>query len=53
MLTNTGYRAITEATMDIGWYLMRYYNQRRPHAANDGLRPVVKEEKLTSLSDIS
>ena len=47
---NTGYRSITEDTMDIGWYLMRYYNQRRPHAANDGLPPIVKEEKLKSLS---
>lgn len=47
---NTGYRSITEATMDIGWYLMTYYNQRRPHAANDGLQPAVKEEKLKSVS---
>ena len=47
---NTGYRSITEATMDIGWYLMTYYNQRRPHAANDGLSPAAKEEKLKSLS---
>ncbi len=47
---NTGYRSITEATMDIGWYLMTYYNQRRPHAANDGLPPVAKEEKLKSVS---
>lgn len=45
-----GYRTMTEATMDIGWYLMTYYNQRRPHAANGGLPPVVKEEKLKSLS---
>ena len=47
---NTGYRSIAEATMDIGWYLMTCYNQRRPHAANDGLSPVAKEEKLKSLS---
>lgn len=50
---NTGYRSITEATMDVGWYLMTYYNQRRPHGANDGLPPVEKEEKLKSLSGIS
>ncbi|GAB3097061.1 hypothetical protein GCM10027217_12800 [Pseudomaricurvus hydrocarbonicus] len=50
---NSGYRSITEATMDIGWYLMTYYNQRRPHAANDGLPPAVKEENLKSLSGIS
>lgn len=47
---NAGYRTITEATMDIGWYLMTYYNQRRPHAANGGMPPEVKEEKLKSLS---
>jgi putative transposase len=50
---NTGYRSIAEATMDIGRYLMGYYNQRRPHMANDGLPPLVKEEKLKSLSGIS
>ena len=47
---NTGYRSISEATMDIGWYLMTYYNQRRPHATNDGLPPMVMEEKLKSMS---
>lgn len=52
-IPNTGYRSITEATMDIGWYLMSFYNQKRPHAANDGLPPVAKEEKLKSLSGIS
>lgn len=45
-----GYQNITEATMDIGWYLMTYYNKRRPHATNDGLSPVEKEEKLKSVS---
>jgi len=48
-----GYCSITEATMDIGWYLMAHYNQRRPHAANDGLSPAAKEEKLKRLSGIS
>jgi putative transposase len=50
---STGYRSITEATMDIGWYLMTYYNERRPHTTNDGLSPVAKEEKLKLLSGIS
>lgn len=50
---NTGYRSVPEATMDIGWYLMTYYNRRRPHAANEGLPPARKEEQLKSLSGIS
>lgn len=45
-----GYQGMTEAKMDIGWYLMTYYNKRRPHAANDGLSPVEKEEKLKYVS---
>lgn len=52
-IPNAGYRSITEATMDIGFYLMSYYNQRRPHAANDGLSPVAQEKQLKSLSGIS
>ena len=48
-----GYQSISEATIDIGWYLMTYYNQRRPHAANDRLLPVKKEENLKILSGIS
>lgn len=49
-VTRTGYRSITEATMDIGWYLMSHYNQHRPHAAIDGLSPAANEEQLKSLS---
>ena len=49
-IPSTGYRSIAEATVDIGWYLMSYYNQRRPHAANNGLSPLAKEEELKSLS---
>ena len=49
----TGYRSIIEATMDIGWYLMSYYNQHRPHSANNGLSPLAKEQKLKSLSSFS
>ena len=45
-----GYQDMTEAKMDIGWYLMTYYNKRRPHSTNDGLSPVEKEEKLKSVS---
>lgn len=50
---NHGYQSITESTMDIGWYLMIFYNQKRPHAANDGLPRGAKEEKLKSLSGIN
>lgn len=48
-----GYRSLSEAKMDIGLYLMEYYNRQRPHTANAGLAPVAYEEKLYSLSRIS
>jgi putative transposase len=48
-----GYKSVSEAKMDIGWYLMTHYNRRRPHAANAGLPPAAKEEKLNLLSGIS
>jgi hypothetical protein len=38
--------------MDIGWYLMDYYNQRNPHTANDGVAPAAKAEKLNSLPEM-
>ena len=50
-VSNTGYRSITEAVMSIGWYLMPYYNPRRPNAVNGGLPPLLKKEKLKSLSE--
>jgi putative transposase len=34
-------------------YLMDYYNRQRPHTFNDGMSPVVAEEKLKRLSGIS
>lgn len=46
-----GYRTKTEAQVDIGYYLMTYYNQQRPHAANSGLTPLAKE-KLNNVSGI-
>jgi len=48
-----GYRNLNEAKRDIGYYLMSYYNQQRPHAFNGGLSPVAAEEKLKILSGIS
>jgi putative transposase len=34
-------------------YLMDYYNRQRPHTFNDGMSPVVAEEKLKRLSGTS
>ena len=45
-----GYRQLKEATRDIGYYLMGYYNWQRPHQYNDGAPPAVAEEKLNLLS---
>ncbi|OZG70865.1 transposase [Hahella sp. CCB-MM4] len=47
-----GYRSLAEARRDIGNYLMSYYNRQRPHAFNDGVAPVVAEEKLKTMSGI-
>ena len=48
-----GYRSLAEAKMDIGRYLMGYYNQRRPHQLHGGISPQVAEEKLKTVSGIS
>jgi len=48
-----GYGSMAEAQIDIGRYLMDYYNCRRPHTTNGGLAPVTMEEKLNLLSGIS
>ena len=48
-----GHRNLPEAQRDVGDYLMGYYNQQRPHTFNDGVSPVVAEEKLKILSGIS
>jgi putative transposase len=45
-----GYRTAQLARHDVTDYLMRYYNQHRPHTYNGGLSPVVAEEKLKLLS---
>lgn len=41
-----GYQSVIEARREIGFYLMDYYNQRRPHRHNNGLSPVKAEEQL-------
>lgn len=47
---SVGYSSLPEAKMDIGRYLMDYYNRRRPHSANDGLSPECAEQQLKILS---
>jgi putative transposase len=41
-----GYSNECEAKMDIGNYLMQYYNEYRPHSFNGGLSPVAAEKNL-------
>ena len=52
-IPDTWYRSLVEAKMDIGRYLMGFYNQQRPHTANDGISPHAAEEKLKTVSGIS
>lgn len=52
-IPSLGYRSIPDARKDIGDYLMGYYNRQRPHTFNDGMPPVIAEEKLKILSGIS
>ena len=48
-----GYVSTHDARKDISEYLMNYYNRKRPHTINNGLPPVIAEEKLNLLSGIS
>ena len=52
-IPDLGYRSLEEAKMDIGSYLMGYYNQRRPHQLHGGVSPQAAEEKLKTVSGIS
>ncbi|MCG7540028.1 IS3 family transposase [Pseudoalteromonas sp. CO348] len=52
-LPSTGYSSFKEAEQGVSFYLMNYYNWRRPHSHNDMQAPAVAEEKLNSLSGIS
>lgn len=45
-----GYGSLQEAQLDIGRYLMGYYNMDRPHQHNGGLSPVMAEKKFNSVS---
>lgn len=48
-----GYSNYQEAEKDISYYLMNYYNWRRPHSRNQMVAPAIAEEKLNLLSGIS
>ena len=44
-IPEAGYRSFEEAKASITHYVLGYYSQFRPHANNDGLPPVMAEEK--------
>jgi len=48
-----GYTSKTEAAKDISYYLMDYYNWRRPHQFNDGVPPAKAENPSNLMSGIS
>ena len=45
-----GYSKLVQAERDIQYYLMNYYNWRRPHSYNEGVPPAVAEERLKTVS---
>lgn len=47
-----GYTSFEAAKRDVGSYLIAYYNWQRPHTANGGLAPAIKEKQLNLLSEI-
>ncbi len=51
-IPSLGYPSLAEAEVDVGRYLMDYYNWGRPHQFNGGLPPALTEKKLKSLSRI-
>lgn len=52
-MPSLGYPSLDEAEVDVGRYLMDYYNWERPHQLNEGLPLALTEKKLNSLSRIS
>lgn len=48
-----GYMTQNETKRDISFYLMDYYNWRRPHQYNNGMPPAKAEEQPNLLSGIS
>jgi len=52
-IPTTGYMTQREAKRDISFYLMNYYNWRRPHQFNNGMPPARAEGQPNLLSGIS
>ncbi|MGY4014300.1 IS3 family transposase [Aeromonas molluscorum] len=52
-LPTTGYMSLREAKRDISYYLMDYYNWRRPHQHNDGIAPAEAAKRLNYVSGFS
>ena len=50
-IPKNGYQNLATAQADIVDYLMRYYNEERPHSYNGGLTPT-ESERLLSLSSL-
>lgn len=48
-----GYMSLREAKRDISYYLMDYYNWRRPHQHNDGMTPAKAEVRPNQVSGFS
>ncbi len=48
-----GYMSVREATRDISYYLMDYYNWRRPHHHNDGIPSAKAEVRPNQVSGFS
>ncbi|MGL6495577.1 IS3 family transposase, partial [Aeromonas veronii] len=48
-----GYMSLREAKRDISYYLMDYYNWRRPHHHNDGIPPAKAETRPNQVSGFS
>ena len=52
-LPTTGYMNLREAKRDISYYLMDYYNWRRPHRHNDRMPPAKAEIRPNQVSVLS
>ncbi|WP_279497334.1 IS3 family transposase [Aeromonas veronii] len=48
-----GYMSLREAKRDISYYLMDYYNWRRPHQYNNGIPPAKAEDRPNQVSGFS
>lgn len=48
-----GYMSLREAKRDISYYLMDYYNWRRPHRNSDGIPPAAAENRPNQVAGFS